>query len=187
MSVLGGGDTNFVVLKNHAAVLDLMGVERAKELPVGTLGVCRRRLRGKNAERNRDVLECGVDELLSPGWAVDRDGLCGIAAPQLEKVILHHIGEAESVVWMQVCEKDCRDLVGVNAGLQHAAHGADAAVDEIFAAVDDQQRGGFGAVRAQGRSAGSAEEKEFRAVRRPGRGANRACRRSSQSERYDQT
>src|SRR2546428_394289 len=90
---------------------------------------------------------------------------------------------------MKMSKEDCLDLLGWDACLQHSLDRADAAINQIWAAVQKEQRAGFRAIQAQGRPAGRAEEQNFSAIWRPegcaGRRAALSCRRPSHQGRYN--
>src|SRR6185437_3864122 len=80
---------------------------------------------------------------------------------RVDKVVRHDIGQAEVVVRMKMSEEDRLDLLGFDARLDHSAHGSDPAVDQIFATVHDEQRGGLGPVGPQRRPARRAEKDDL--------------------------
>ena len=91
------------------------------------------------------------------------------------------------MIGVEVCEEDRGDPARIDIGLNEAASGANSAVDQIFAAVDDQQGGGLGPVEPQGRPAGRTEKQDLRAGRGGGRCARSRERGQSECATADKT
>src|SRR5581483_1564808 len=62
------------------------------------------------------------------------------------------------MIRVKVREEDRLDLLGFDTGLDHPAHGSDAAVNQILAAIDDEQRRGFRTIPAQRRPSSRAKK-----------------------------
>ena len=104
----------------------------------------------------------GVDQLARLRRAVDVDRLRRAGLIQGEEIVGHHVGEAEIVVRMKVRQEDSPDRLGRDARLEHASHRTDAAVDQIWPIVHDEQRRRRRAVSVQRRTATGAEEQQLR-------------------------
>src|SRR6185312_301450 len=136
MRVLRGGNTDFVVLKDDAAAIDLVSHERTLVAPVRT-----RREFLERPKPDGDEVESRVHELLRLRRPVDIDRLRVAGRALLEEVVGHYVGEAEIVVAMKVGEEDRPDLLRLDASPKHPTHGPDSAVDQIRLSVDNEQRG----------------------------------------------
>src|SRR4051812_40677411 len=125
MSVLGRSDADFVILVDQPVVLHFVSQKRTFDLVPRSW----KSFGGENGERDGDVMERAIDEFLRLRWPVDVDRLCGVGEVEPQEIVGEHVSKTQNVIGMKMRKEDCFDLLGLDASLEHAFDGSNAAVD----------------------------------------------------------
>ena len=106
-------------------------------------------------------MKCGVYEFSRLRWPIDVDHLIGRGSGESEEVIAEHVRKPKVVIGMKMGQEDGRNLLGLDARLNHALHSSNTAVDEVLATIDNQHCGRFRPIHMQRWAAARAEEENF--------------------------